>query len=67
MELDELHVHEVGAGPVGEGVAVAGVLPGVAGDAEGAPDAAGGEDNGFRFPDAEAAAFAVIAEAADAA
>jgi hypothetical protein len=27
VELDELHVHEVGAGVVGQGVAVAGVFP----------------------------------------
>src|SRR5205814_4094740 len=32
MELHELHVHQIGAGVVREHVAVAGVLPGVAGD-----------------------------------
>src|SRR6185436_623276 len=44
VELHELHVLQVGARLVGEGVAVAGVLPAVAGDREGAADAAGGED-----------------------
>src|SRR5207237_7933767 len=32
VELDELHVLQLGAGVVGEGVAVAGVFPAVAGD-----------------------------------
>ena len=32
MELDELHVHQFGAGAIGQGVAVAGVFPTVAGD-----------------------------------
>ena len=34
MELDELHVLQLGAGVVGERVAVAGVFPAVAGDLE---------------------------------
>ena len=41
MELDELHVHQLGAGVVGERVAVAGVFPAVARDLVGAADAAG--------------------------
>ena len=36
VELDELHVHQIGARVVGQRVAVAGVLPAVAGDLEGA-------------------------------
>ena len=60
MELDELHVLEFGSDTVGKGEAVAGVFPAVAGDFEGAADAAGGEDYGFRLPELEAAFFAVV-------
>ena len=45
MELDELHVDQLGAGAIGQRVAVAGAFPAVAGDLEGAADAAGGEDD----------------------
>ena len=45
MELDELHVDQLGAGAIGERVAVAGAFPAVAGDAIGAADAAGREDD----------------------
>src|SRR5205823_9450764 len=54
MELDELHAHQICARRVGEGVAVAGVLPGVAVDPVGAADAAGGEHDGLRAEDDEA-------------
>ena len=64
MELDELHVDQLGAGVVGERVAVAGVLPAVAGDPVGAADAAGREHDRLRLEDHEAAALAVVAERA---
>ena len=46
MELDEFHVHQVGAGLHRQRVTVAGVLPGVGGDLVGLADAAGREDHG---------------------
>lgn len=64
VKLDELHVEEFGAGAVGEGVAVTGVFPTVAGDFEGTADAAGGEDDGLGGPEDEVAFFAVVAEGA---
>ena len=64
MELDELHVDQFGAGVVGERVAVAGVLPAVAGDLVGAADAAGRQHDRLGLEDAEAAALAVVAERA---
>src|ERR1043166_5985922 len=48
MELDELHVHQLGAGMVRERVSVAGVLPAVRGDLEGASDSTGCEHDRFR-------------------
>ena len=45
MELDELHVDQLGAGAIGQRVAVAGAFPAVARDLVGAADAAGGEDD----------------------
>ena len=47
MELHELHVHQRGAGVIGQRVAVAGVFPTVAGDLVGAADAAGGQHDGL--------------------
>jgi hypothetical protein len=44
MELDELHVDELGARRVGQGVPVGAVLPGVRGHLVGLADAARGED-----------------------
>src|SRR6185437_14506323 len=67
MELDELHVEHGGAGIVGERLAVAGVLPTVAGDLVGAADAAGGQHYGLGEEEVVAAALAVVAEAAEAA
>ena len=64
MKLDEFHVHQRGAGVIGERVAVAGVFPTVAGDFEGAADAAGGEHDGLGAKEMEAAALAVVAEGA---
>ena len=64
MELDELHVLQRRAGLVGEGVAVAGVLPAVAGDAERAAQAARREDDRLRAEHLEAAALAVVGQRA---
>ena len=64
MELDELHVHQLGAGVVGERVAVAGVFPAVAGDLVGAADAAGRQHDRLGVEHLEAAALAVVAERA---
>ena len=67
MELDEFHVHQLGARVVGQGVAVAGVLPAVAGDLVGLADPAGGEDHRTGAKDVEQPALAVVPErAADA-
>ena len=60
MELDELHVDQLGASAIGERVAVAGSFPAVARDLVGAPGAAGREDDGLRGEEMEAAALAVV-------
>ena len=62
MELDELHVDQLGAGAVGQRVPVAGALPAVAGDAVGAPDAAGREHDRLGAKQLEPAALALVAE-----
>ena len=64
MELDELHIHQLRAGVIGERLAVAGVFPAIAGDFVGPADAAGGEHHGLGLEDLEAAALAVVAECA---
>ena len=65
VELDELHVDQLGAGPIGERVPVAGAFPAVAGDAIGAADAAGREHHRLGLEHPEAAALALVAERAD--
>ncbi len=45
MKLNKLHVHELGAGLVGKGHPVAGVLPGVGSNAPGFANAASGNDD----------------------
>ena len=62
MELHELHVDQLGAGRVGQGVPVAGALPAVAGDAEGAAEAAAGEDQRLALDHVEAAALPVVGD-----
>ena len=64
MELDELHVDELGAGSIGQRVAVAGALPAVAGHLVGAADAAGCQDHRLGLEQVEAAALAVVAQRA---
>src|SRR5947208_4234486 len=60
MKLDEFHVHELGAGFIREGHAVASVFPGVGSDAPGFADATGGDDDGLGFEDDEAAGLAPV-------
>src|SRR5262249_32779355 len=62
VELDELHVLQFGPGVVGERVAVAGVLPAVAGDLVRLADAAGRQHHGLRPKHGEPAAVAVVGE-----
>ena len=63
MELHELHVLERGAGLIRERLAVAGVLPAVAGDRVGPPDTAGRKHHGLGTKKAEATPLAIIAHA----
>ena len=67
MELNELHIQQSGAGVIRQGVAVAGVLPRIAGDLKRPSDAAGGQDDRFRMKQFEAAPFAIVGESSDAA
>jgi hypothetical protein len=62
MELDELHVHELGPRLVRERLAVAGVFPAVARDPVRAADPAGREHDRARFEDAQVPALAVVPE-----
>ena len=64
MELDELHVHQFGAGVVRERMAVAGAFPAVARDLERAADPARREDDRLRAKHLEAAALALVRERA---
>ena len=64
VELDELHVDELGAGVVGQGVAVAAVLPRVRGDLVGLADAAGREHDGLGRERRRRAGRAPVAERA---
>ena len=65
MELHELHVLQLGSGAIGEGKTVAGVLPAIAGDFEGAADASGGDDDGFGLPELEETFLAVVSGGPD--
>ena len=64
VELQELHVDQRRAGPQGERVPVAGVLPGVRGHLVGLADAAGGQHDRRRLEQHELAGLAVVAERA---
>ena len=64
VKLHELHVHELGAREVRERLPVARALPRVRVDAEGAPDAARGQDDRLRAEDDEAPVLAPVAERA---
>ena len=62
VELDELHVDQLGAGLVGQRLAVAGVLPRVRGDLARLADAAGGEDDRLGREDDRLAGRPPVAE-----
>ena len=62
MELDELHVDQFGARPIGQRVAVGGAFPAVAGHLVGAAGAARRQDDGLCREDVEAAALAVVGD-----
>ena len=64
MKLHELHVLQLGPGTIGQCVAVACVLPTVAGDLEGPADASRRHHDGFRFPQDEMPFFAIVSERA---
>ena len=65
VELHELHVDELRAGAPGQRVAVAGGLPGVGGDGEGASRPAGGQDDGTRREGHGHAVRAPVADGAE--
>ena len=62
MELDELHVDQLGAGVIRERVAVAGAFPAVAGDLVGASDPAGREHDRRGVEDLEPPALPLVAD-----
>ena len=64
VELDELHVHQVGAREQRERVTVAAVLPGVRRDLVRPPDAAGGHDDRRRLEQHEPPGVAEVPEGA---
>jgi len=64
VELDHLHVDQVGTGFQPHRHAVAGALPGVGRDLIHLQDAAGRHDHGFRLEDDELAALAPVADGA---
>ena len=65
MKLHELHVDQLGAGLIGQCVAIARVFPAVARDLVGAADAAGCEHDRLRAKDLEPPALALVPEGAD--
>jgi hypothetical protein len=64
VELDELHVDQLGAGMIGERMAVAGAFPAVAGDPISAADAAGREHDRLGAEGLETPPLAVVANRA---
>ena len=64
MELDELHVDELGARAIRQRVAVAGAFPAVARDLVGAAQPAGREDDRLGREQVEPAALAVVGDRA---
>src|SRR5581483_1556971 len=62
MELYKFHVQQRGAGMISERMAIACVLPTVAGDFEGASDSPGGENHGLGAEQMKSSAFAVVAK-----
>src|ERR1043166_358771 len=64
VKLHELHVHQLGAGIVGQGHAVTRVFPRIGGDTPRFSDSAGSDDNRPGFENNEAAIFPPVAEGA---
>ena len=65
VELDELHVHQLGAGAIRQRVTVPCAFPAVARDAIRAADATRRQDHCASLEHAEAAALAIVAERPD--
>ena len=65
VELNELHVDQVGPRPQGQGVAVAGALPGVGRHLVGLAHAAGGEDRRLAPEDDEAPRLSPVPDGVD--
>ena len=65
MELDELHVHQLGAGMVGERMSVAGAFPAVARDLERAPAPPVASTTADGVEHLESSALALVADDAD--
>ena len=63
MELDELHVDEIGAGSEGKSVTIAGVLPGVGGHLVRLPYPAGSKDDGGSLERDESTGLSPVAKA----
>jgi len=64
VELDEFHIHKIGARIQCHGDAVSGVLPRVGGHLPGFAAATGGEHDGFALEQDEFAAFAPVTKSA---
>ena len=65
VELDELHVDQLGARFVGERMAIARVFPAVARDLVGAADSAGRQHDRLCAKDLESSSLALVPERAD--
>src|SRR5262249_34869452 len=65
MELHKLHVHEVGAGVIGQRLTVAGVLPTVACNLVGPADASGSQHNGPGGIKQKAASLPIVTKRAN--
>ncbi len=64
MKLHEFHVHQRGPGMIGQRVAVAAILPTIAGDLESSPDAARCQHDGLGAEQLVASALAIVSECA---
>jgi len=64
MELNELHLLQFGARAISQGQAISRVFPTIAGDLEGASNAAGSDHHGLRLPHTEVALLAVVSAGA---
>ena len=64
MELDELHVHQLGSGMVSERVTIASILPTVAGDLVSPANTSCGQDDRLGPKQVEATLLALLAQPA---